>query len=80
LQTGFDILLERFGDGLVEVTENLHGKLGVDALVTNEIIKSVCQSEADARWTMLVKLSQSSVWRIRSTCYGGKAHRKTAPR
>lgn len=46
-QACLDVLLQRLGDGLVKVTQDLHSQLRVDPLVTDEIIKGICQSHAD---------------------------------
>lgn len=48
LQPTLDVLLQRLGDGLVEVAENLHGELGVYALFADQVVEGVCQSEPDA--------------------------------
>lgn len=47
LQTVLDVLLQGFGDGLVEVAEDLHRQLRVYALLADEVIERVRQSEAD---------------------------------
>lgn len=48
LQTALDVLLERLGDGLVEVGQDLHRQLRADVPVADEIVERVRQSEADA--------------------------------
>lgn len=48
LESRLDVLLERFRDGLVKVAQDLHGELRVDALVADEVVERVRQSEADA--------------------------------
>lgn len=48
LQPTLDVLLQRLGDGLVEVAENFHGELGIDALFADQVVEGVCQSEPDA--------------------------------
>lgn len=47
-QSSFDLILEHIGDRTVEVGENLHRQLWVDASVRDEIIEGVCQSSAEA--------------------------------
>lgn len=43
-----DVLLQRLGDGLVEVAQDLHRQLRVDTLVADEIVERVRQGKADA--------------------------------
>lgn len=52
LKSSFYVLLESLSDGLVKIAQNLHSKLRVDALVADEIIKGICQSEANAASTV----------------------------
>ena len=47
-QACLDLLLERLGDGLVEVGQDLHGQLGIDALGADQIVEHVHEREADA--------------------------------
>ena len=47
LQPTLHILLQRLGDGLVEVAENLHGQLRIDAFIADEVIERIGQSEPD---------------------------------
>lgn len=48
LQATLDILLQRLCDGLVKVAQNLHRQLRVDALIADEVVERVRQSEPDA--------------------------------
>lgn len=47
-QPCLDLVLKHVCDGSVEVGEDLHGQLRVDARVRDEVIESVCQGGADA--------------------------------
>ncbi|KND87877.1 hypothetical protein TOPH_07523 [Tolypocladium ophioglossoides CBS 100239] len=49
LQAALDVLLQRLRDRLVEVAQDLHRQLRVDALIANEVVERVRQSEPDAR-------------------------------
>lgn len=48
LQTTLHVLLQRLGDGLVKVAEDLHRQLRVDTLLADQVIEGICQSETDA--------------------------------
>lgn len=48
LQPTLDILLQCLGNGLVKIAENLHSKLRVDALLADQVVERVRQSEPDA--------------------------------
>lgn len=48
LKSSFNVLLKSLSDGLIEIAQDLHGKLRVDALVADEIIEGICQSETNA--------------------------------
>lgn len=48
LQPGLDVLLERFRDRLIEIAQNLHRQLWVDAFIADEIVESIGKSQADA--------------------------------
>jgi hypothetical protein len=41
-----DLVGEDIGDGLVEVGEDLHGKLGFDAALGDEVVERVCKGTA----------------------------------
>jgi hypothetical protein len=43
-----DVLLQRLGNGLVEVAQDLHRQLRVDTLITDEVVERVRQGKADA--------------------------------
>lgn len=47
LQSALDVLLQRLGDCLVEVAQDLHGQLRMDALVADQIVQRVSQGEPD---------------------------------
>lgn len=47
-QTALDVLLQRLGDGLIKVAQDLHRQLRVDALLADEVVESIRQSETDA--------------------------------
>lgn len=49
-QTRPDLLLQNFGDGSVEVGKDLHRQLRVDAVILNQVIQGVCESDADTVW------------------------------
>lgn len=57
-QPCLDLVLKHVCDGSVEVGEDLHRQLRVDASVRDEVIESVCQGGADAipRFVMLASL------------------------
>lgn len=48
LQSASHVLLQRLSDGLIKIAQNLHRQLRVDARIADEVIESVCQSQADA--------------------------------
>jgi hypothetical protein len=41
-----DLVGEDIGDGLVEVGENLHGELGLDTALGDEVVERVCEGTA----------------------------------
>lgn len=47
LEPRLDVLLERFRDGLIEIAQDLHGQLRIDALIADEIVEGIGQSKAD---------------------------------
>jgi hypothetical protein len=76
LKTGLDILLQRLGDGLIKVAQNLHGKLRVDALITDEIIEGIRQSETDTVVNHVsLAVAKQRIAMRRSTCFGGTARK-----
>lgn len=90
LQPTLDVFLQRLGDGLIEVAEDLHGELRVDAFIADEIIEGIRQSEPDAmrrpRVSVFVLFWDSVSVRFRlgetccHTCFDGIARRKTVGR
>lgn len=77
LQARLDVLLQRLGDGLVEVAQDLHRQLRVDALIADEVVERIRQRKADAakRVRLVGGVARQREQR-RSTCYGGTARRK----
>ncbi len=47
-QPSLDLVLKRLGDGAIEVGQDLHRQLGIDAVIADEIVQRVSQREADA--------------------------------
>ncbi len=47
-QPRLDLLLQRLGNNAIELGEDLHGELGVDALFADQLVQGVCQSDAEA--------------------------------
>lgn len=47
-QAGLDLLLKNLRNRAVKVGEDLHGELGIDAMLGDEVIEGICQSGADA--------------------------------
>lgn len=47
-QPRLHLLLQHVRDCAIEVGQNLHGQLGVDAGVRDEVIEGVCESGTDA--------------------------------
>jgi hypothetical protein len=43
-----DVSLQRLGNGLIEVAEDLHGKLRVDALIADQIVERIRKRKTDA--------------------------------
>lgn len=86
LQPTLDVFLQRLGDGLVKIAEDLHGELRVDAFIADEIIEGIRQSEPDAmcrpRVSVFVLFWDSVSWekRCRHTCFDGIARRRTVGR
>lgn len=56
-QAGLDLLLQHFGDGAVEVGEDLHGELGIDAVLGDQIVEGVRESGTDATMSSLSTLA-----------------------
>lgn len=42
-----DSFRDRFDEGFVEVADDLHGELGLDLVVADEVVQSVCKRDAD---------------------------------
>lgn len=47
LKSTLDVLLKRLGNSLVEVAQDLHRQLRVDALLANQIVQRISQGEPD---------------------------------
>lgn len=81
LKTSLNILLQRLGDGLIKVAQNLHSKLGVDTLITDEIIEGIRQSETDTVVNHVsLAVAKQRIAMRRSTCFGGTARKMIALR
>lgn len=52
-EAGLDLVGQHFGDGLVEVHEDLHGKLRLDAALRDERVQRVCEGATETAMTML---------------------------
>lgn len=79
-QPGLDLVLQNLGNRSVEVGEDLHRQLRVDAVRRDEVIESVCQSGADAiQCEVYLLLAILRVWivawssSVQCTCYGDTA-------
>lgn len=75
-QAGLDLLREDVGDGAVEVGEDLHGQLGLDAALRDEVVQRVCERAAQAAACVSHQHSRagSACWGAAHTCFGGRAH------
>lgn len=49
LKSGLDVLVQALGDGLVEVSEDLHRQLRVDARAADQVVERIGQRKPDAR-------------------------------
>lgn len=78
LESRLDVLLERFRDGLVKVAQDLHGELRVDALIADEVVERVGQSEADAARQVSLAVAKQRIATRRRTCFDGTARRMIA--
>lgn len=78
LESRLDVLLERFRDGLVKVAQDLHGELRVDALIADEVVERVGQSEADATRQVSLAVAKQRIATWRRTCFDGTARRMIA--
>lgn len=56
-QASLDLLLEDVCDSAIKVGEDLHGQLGVDAVVCNQIIEGIRERSAEA--DVVIQVSQS---------------------
>lgn len=48
LQTAADVLLECFRDGLIKVSQDLHGQLRMDARLADKVVERIRQRKANA--------------------------------
>jgi len=49
-QPRLDLLLQRLGNNAIELGEDLHGELGVDALLADQLVQGICQGDAETAW------------------------------
>lgn len=47
-QARLHLLSKHFGDAAIEICEDFHGKLGRDALLADEVVKSIGQCHPNA--------------------------------
>lgn len=69
-QARLDLVGEHVGNGLVEVCEDSHGELRLDAALCDERVERVCECAAD---TAFVSQSTHQAGVGEHTCFGGTA-------
>ncbi len=66
-----DLLLKDLGDRPVEVRQDLHGELGIDAVRGDQIVEGICQGGADATFVIAVTIHRHHVSLMPSFFLGG---------
>ncbi len=62
-QPGLHLLLQGLGDNAIELGEDLHGELRVDALLSDQLVERIRQGNAEAVGTGVVS-AKGIIWRM----------------
>ena len=72
-----DLLPQRLGDATIEVRQDLHRQLRLDAALADQVIESVGQRHADAKVnSSQYRIAKPPVDQRRCTCYGDRSRNR----